>query len=74
MGGTESSEQTKGLLPGKDEEEPAEAPKGKPSSHRAVLGREDFRRLALPNFIRGFGAGVVAVLPLLAMKDAGLLD
>ena len=60
------------LLPGKEEEDPAEERKNAPSSHRAVLGREDFRRLALPNFIRGFGAGVVAVLPLLAMKDAGL--
>ena len=59
------------LLPGK-EETPAAEQKKKASPVRAVLGREDFRRLALPNFIRGFGAGVVAVLPLLAMKDAGL--
>ena len=61
------------LLPGKEEEAYAEGPqKSPPSAVRAVLGRRDFRRLAVPNFIRGIGAGVVAVLPLLAIRDAGL--
>ncbi|MCR4906498.1 MAG: MFS transporter [Clostridiales bacterium] len=60
------------LLPGKEEELPEEALKKNVSSVREVLERSDFRRLALPNFIRGFGAGVVAILPLLAIKDAGL--
>ena len=41
-------------------------------SVRKVLGRRDFRLLALPNFIRGFGAGVIAVLPLFAIRDAGI--
>ena len=61
------------LLPGKEEEIPGQdPPKDRASSVKTVLSRSDFRRLALPNFIRGFGAGVVAILPLLAMKDAGL--
>ena len=60
------------LLPGKEEEPPEEERKAPSSSVRAVLARPDFRRLALPNFVRGFGAGVVAILPLLAMKDAGV--
>ena len=61
------------LLPGRDEEPPADAKKQERlSSVRAVLLRPDFHRLALPNFIRGFGAGVIAILPLLAIRDAGV--
>ena len=61
------------LLPGKEEEPaPQIAQDRKVSSVRSVLGRRDFRLLAIPNFIRGFGAGVVAILPLLAMKKVGL--
>ena len=62
------------LLPGKEERIPEDARTVRSSSVRTVLSRPDFRRLALPNFLRGFGAGVVAILPLLAMRDTGLLE
>ena len=59
------------LLPRRDERtDPPE--KKRIGSVRKVLRRRDFRLLALPNFIRGFGAGVIAVLPLFAMRDAGI--
>ncbi len=59
------------LLPGK-EENPAPETENRSSSVRTVLGRKEFRRLALPNFIRGVGAGVISILPLLAIREVGL--
>ena len=60
------------VLPGKEEEPvPRAVPTNQSSSVREVLTSKDFRSLALPNFIRGFGAGVVAILPLLAIREIG---
>ena len=60
------------LMPGKEEEPAPGAKEERTSALREVFGRKDFRLLALPNFVRGIGAGVVAILPLLAMKEVGL--
>ncbi len=60
------------VLPGKEEEPaPRALPTNKSSSVREVLASKDFRSLILPNFIRGFGAGVVSILPLLAIRKIG---
>lgn len=43
-------------------------------SVKDIVTRRDFLVLAIPNFIRGFGAGTAAIIPLMAMKYAGIAE
>ena len=44
------------------------------NSVREVFRRREFRRLIAANFIRGFGAGMLALLPVLAVRYAGFTE
>ena len=68
------------LLPGK-EEEPAETVKRRENLLSASFGGisqafsdKDFRAMIIPNFTRGLGAGMLSVIPLLAVRYGGLTE
>ena len=60
------------LLPGS--ELPPEAPGRMELINREVLRDDSFRKMALPNFMRGIGHGILAVIPLLAIRYGGLTE
>ena len=60
------------LLPGS--EQPSAAPSRVELINRDVLRDDSFRRMVLPNFMRGIGHGILSVIPLLAIRYGGLAE